>query len=98
MINKNTRRLEEQRRGVLQRDRQLHLFTIILNPLAFGPVDTNVVLVFNTDDGTEFRVDLPIIGHVLPTSNLLTETDKKSGGHFQPWTIAKPAIRIDVSH
>ena len=69
-----------------------------MNPIAFGPVETNVVLVFNTDDGTEFRVDLPIIGHVLPTSNLLTETDKKSGGHFQPWTIAKPAIRIDVSH
>lgn len=48
VINKNSRRLEEQRRGVVQRDKSLHLFTIILNPVAFGPVDTNVVLVFNS--------------------------------------------------
>jgi hypothetical protein len=67
---------------VVHRDKSLHLFTIILNPIAFGPVDTNVVLVFNSEDGAEFRVDLPIIGHVLPTSNLLTENGLKSGSHF----------------
>lgn len=82
VINKNSRRLEEHRRGVVHRDKSLHLFTIILNPIAFGPVDTNVVLVFNSEDGAEFRVDLPIIGHVLPTSNLLTENGLKSGNHF----------------
>jgi len=58
------------------------LFTIILNPTAFGPVDTNVVLIFNTDDGKEFRVDLPIIGFVLPTSHLLTENDRRGTDHF----------------
>ena len=98
VINKNSRRLEEQRRGVVQRDKSLHLFTIILNPVEFGPVDTNVVLVFNSEDGAEFRVDLPIIGYVLPTSNLLTENGLKSGNHFQPWSVAKPALTIDVSH
>jgi len=28
----------------------------------------------------------------------LTENDKRGADSFQPWSIAKPAIRIDVSH
>ncbi len=46
VMNKNSRRLEEHRRGVIQKDKQLSLFTIIMNPIAYGPIDTEIVLVF----------------------------------------------------
>ena len=98
VLNKNSRRLEEHRRGVLQKDKQLNLFTVVMNPIAYGPIDTEIILVFQSEDGQEHRVDLPIIGHVLPQSNLMTEFGNKQMNSFQPWTIAKPAITIDVSN
>lgn len=73
VYNKQSMRLEEQRRGVLGKDRTLELFTIILDPTAFGELNTQVVLVFTTEEGKEFRVELPIVGHVMKQNNVLLE-------------------------
>ena len=66
-------RLEEHRRGILHKDRSLELFTIVLNPITYGELNTSVILVFTTEEGDEFKVELPIIGHVMRQNNLLVE-------------------------
>ena len=79
VYNKKTGRLEEHRRAVLHKDRSLDLFTVILNPTKYGELDTSVILIFATEEGQEYRVDLPIIGHVLKQNNLLVEDLQGSG-------------------
>jgi hypothetical protein len=46
VFNKLTLKLEEQKRGILHKDRSLDLFTVVLNPLAFGEINTHIKLVF----------------------------------------------------
>jgi hypothetical protein len=78
-------RLEEQRRGVLHKDRTLELFTIILDPTAFGEINTQVVLVFTTEEGKEFRVELPVVGHVMKQNNVLLEDSNGNGSpNYKP--------------
>lgn len=90
-------RLEEHRRGILHKDRSLELFTVVLNPIAYGEINTQVVLVFTTEEGHEYRVELPIVGHVLKQNNLLVEDQFGSGQpEFSPWSVAKPAITLNV--
>ena len=73
VYNKQSMRLEEHRRGILHKDRSLELFTIVLNPIMYGELNTSVILVFTTEEGDEFKVELPIIGHVMRQNNLLVE-------------------------
>jgi hypothetical protein len=90
-------RLEEHKRGILHKDRQLGLFTVILNPISFGEVNTSIILIFASEEGQEYRVDLPIVGHVLKQSNLLVEDIYGSGkAAFTPWSSAVPAITVNV--
>jgi hypothetical protein len=65
VFNKQSMRLEEHRRGILHKDRSLELLTVVLDPVTYGELNTSVILVFLTEDGQEYRVSLPIIGHVL---------------------------------
>lgn len=72
-FNKLTSKLEEHKRGILHKDRSLDLFTVVLNPLAFGEINTHIKLVFSTEEGQDYLIELPIIGHVLKQSNVLVE-------------------------
>lgn len=97
VYNKVSMRLEEQRRGILHRDRTLDLFTVILDPTSYGELDTKILLVFTTEEGKEHRIELPIIGHVMRQNNLLLEDSYGNGSpNFQPQSVAKPAITLNV--
>lgn len=95
IYNKQLGRLEERRRGILKKDSSLELFTIVMNPIAYGEINTAIVLVFVNEEGEEYRFELPIIGHVLRQSNLLVENMNGNGRpEFTPWTNAKPAVTL----
>jgi hypothetical protein len=99
VFNKQTMRLEEHRRGILHKDRSLDLFTVVLNPIAFGEINTSIILVFTTEEGKEFRIELPIIGHVLRQNNLLVSDHYGSGeAEFYPWSVARPAVTLNVKN
>lgn len=49
---------------------------------------------FTNEEGKVFRIELPIIGHVLKQSSLLVENDEINT--FEPWKIAKPAFTLNV--
>ena len=70
----------------MHKDRSLDLFTVVMNPIAFGEINTQIVLVFTTEEGKEYRVELPIVGHVLRQNNLLVKNSQGNGkAEFLPW-------------
>lgn len=46
VYNKQTQRLEEQRRGILHADQTFEVFTVVVNPVKYGEINTKVVLTF----------------------------------------------------
>ncbi len=52
---------------------------------------------FTTEEGTEFRIELPIVGHVLKQNNLLVADQTGHGkAEFEPWANFKPIITLNV--
>ena len=81
-LNKQTGRLEEQRRGVVHIEKALDVITILLNPDKYGKVDTRIIFVFCEEDGTEHRISYPVIGQVLPSHNVLVEWESADHNKF----------------
>lgn len=84
---------------MLQKGRLLDVLTVILNPQTYGEINTSLVLVFYDESNEEYRVELPIIGHVLRQNNLLVENNYGTGRpQFTPWANSRPAFTINVKN
>ena len=66
VFNKNTRRLEEHRKGIIYENHEFHLMTVILKTFKYGMVNTYVKLTFSTGNGATYKIELPVIGFVAP--------------------------------
>ena len=79
-----------------------------MKPTKWGIIDSKIKLTFTKMDGTEFKVNLPIIGLVTPTNNLvLNEKNISNLESFLPITYRNkekfyaflppnPAIKVNV--
>ena len=79
VFNKQTRRLEEHRQGVIHSGHEFHLMTIVLNPHKYGMVSTQVKLTVVSEDGVDHYVQIPIVGFVAPMQKLVLE---RNGSNF----------------
>lgn len=109
VFNKNTKRLEEHRKGVIYKDHEFFLMTVILKPFKYGLINTYVKLTFQTELGVTHKVELPIIGFVAPMQQLIIERkgnnfyhhiDSKSHSKntFFGFLPAEPLFQINVKN
>ena len=73
VFNKNTKRLEEHRKGVLYKDVEFFLMTVILKPFKYGMINTYIKLTFQFEHGGTHKIELPVIGFVAPIHQLIIE-------------------------
>ena len=79
VFNKNTKRLEEHRKGVIYKDVEFFLMTVILKPFKYGMINTYIKLTFQTEHGATHKIELPVIGFVAPMHQLIIE---RKGNNF----------------
>ena len=79
VFNKNTKRLEEHRKGVIHLDHEFHLLTVVLRPFKYGMINTYVKFTVQTDGGAVHKIELPIIGFVAPMHQMIIE---RKGNNF----------------
>ena len=107
VFNKNTQRLEEHRRAVVQGEQELFAFTILLKPSQYGLVDTKIKMTLQQEDGTVHHIDLPIVGLVSTSHSVMVEPrasnltgllrQKDQADKFLGFLPPSPAIVLDVS-
>ena len=79
VFNKNTKRLEEHRKGLIYADQEFHLMTIIMKPFKYGMINTYVKITVQTELGSQHKIELPVIGYVTPKHDMVIE---RKGNNF----------------
>ena len=73
----------------------MELLTVVVDPSFYGLIDTSIILVLRQEDGTEHKIELPIIGNVMRSNSILAVPRTKSN-NFEPWLVATPAVTLRV--